>query len=301
MNKNIRLEDNVLATLHVSTTKSGKSLFVLEGTIRGPLCRILINSGASDFFCKSEWVREHQIPTVFGQKYRIEMADGSITTTRQRLRNKVLTVGTLDICLDAIMTKLNKFDIILGQSVNPDIYWSTKTIRDRKTGEAMVHGDEYTVHVAVHHLEADAMAKLLRQQPTDLFVIGLREVQDAVDDINTDQQPEWTTSLRDSLNELRTSLRSLTVYHQRASATSRLTWSAMNHIRSEHTACHRQNSERFTYNYKIYSQKVGFVRQISVRCPNFICTQEGWYHAYVRRLSETQRPYEETPYTVSPD
>jgi hypothetical protein len=45
------------------------------------------------------------------------------------------------------------------------------------------------------------MAKLLRQQPADLVVIGLREVQDVVDDINTDQQPEWTTSLRDSLNE----------------------------------------------------------------------------------------------------
>jgi hypothetical protein len=103
------------------------------------------------------------------------------------------------------MTKLDKFDIIIGQpwlqAVNPDIEWSTKTIRDRKAGEAMVHGDEYTVHVAVHHLEADAMAKLLRQQPAHLFVIGLREEQDAVDDINTDQQPEWTTSLRDSLNE----------------------------------------------------------------------------------------------------
>jgi hypothetical protein len=41
----------------------------------------------------------------------------------------------------------------------------------------MVSSDEYTVHVAVHHLEADAMAKLLRQQPADLLlVIGLREV-----------------------------------------------------------------------------------------------------------------------------
>jgi hypothetical protein len=40
----------------------------------------------------------------------------------------------------------------------------------------MVSGDEYTVHVAIHHLEADAMAKLFRQQPADLFVIGLREV-----------------------------------------------------------------------------------------------------------------------------
>jgi hypothetical protein len=65
------------------------------------------------------------------------------------------------------MTELDKFDIILGQpwlqAVNPDIDWSTKTICDRKTGEAMVFGDEYTVPVAVHHLEADAMAKLLMQ------------------------------------------------------------------------------------------------------------------------------------------
>jgi hypothetical protein len=62
----------------------------------------------------------------------------------------------------------------------------------------MVSGDKYTVPMAVHHLEA--MAKLLRQQLVDLFVIGLREVHDAVNDINTDQQPEWT-SLRYSLNE----------------------------------------------------------------------------------------------------
>jgi hypothetical protein len=65
----------------------------------------------------------------------------------------------------------------------------------------MVFGDEYTIPVAVHHSEANAMARLLRQQPTYLYVIGLREVNDAVDDIKTDQQIEWTTSLRDSVNE----------------------------------------------------------------------------------------------------
>jgi hypothetical protein len=65
----------------------------------------------------------------------------------------------------------------------------------------MVSGDEYTVLEAVHHLEADAMAKRLRQQPANLFAIKLREVQDKVDDINTDQQSEWTTWLRNSLNE----------------------------------------------------------------------------------------------------
>jgi hypothetical protein len=59
----------------------------------------------------------------------------------------------------------------------------------------MVSGDDYTVPLAVRHLEADAMAKLVRQQPPYLFVIGLQKVHDAVDDNNTDQQPEWTTSL----------------------------------------------------------------------------------------------------------
>jgi hypothetical protein len=205
MNKNVRLEESVHATLHVSTTQSGTSMFVLRGTLRGHRCRILVDSRASENFCKAEWVREHHIPTVAGEKYRIKLADGSTTTTRQQLRNEVLTLGTLDIRLDAIMTELYKFDIILGQpwlqAVNPDIDWSTKTIRGRKTGEAMVSGDEYTVPVAVHHLEAAVMAKLLRQQPKDLSVIGLREVQDAVDEINSDRQPEWTTSLRYSQNE----------------------------------------------------------------------------------------------------
>jgi hypothetical protein len=150
-------------------------MFVLEGTLRGHRCRTLVESGASENFCKAEWVREHNIPAVYGEKYRIKLADGSTTTTRQRLRNEVLTVGIVDIRLDAIMTELDKFDIILGQpwlqAINLDTNWSTKTIRDRKTGEAMLSGNEYTVHVAVHHLEADAMAKLLRQQLTDLFVI----------------------------------------------------------------------------------------------------------------------------------
>jgi hypothetical protein len=180
---------------------------VLEGTLRGHRCRILVDYGASENFCKAEWVREHHIPTVFGEKYMIKLADGSTTTTRQRLHNEVLTVGTMDIRLGTIITELDKFDIILGQpwlqAVNPDIDWSTKTICDSKSGEAMVYGDEYTVPLAVHHVEADTIAKLLGQHPADLFVIGLREVQDAADDINTDQQADWTTSLRDPLNEFK--------------------------------------------------------------------------------------------------
>jgi hypothetical protein len=46
----------------------------------------------------------------------------------------------------AISTELDKFDIILGkpwlQAVNPDMDWSTKTIRDRETDETMVSSDE---------------------------------------------------------------------------------------------------------------------------------------------------------------
>jgi hypothetical protein len=44
-------------------------MFVLEGTFRGHRCRILVVD-YSENFCKGEWVREHQVPTVFGEKYR---------------------------------------------------------------------------------------------------------------------------------------------------------------------------------------------------------------------------------------
>jgi predicted aspartyl protease len=129
MKKNVRLEDNIPATLHVSTTQSGTSMFVLRGTLRGHRCRILVDAGASINLCKSEWVRKHHIPTVSREKYPIKLADGSTTTTRQRLRNEVLTVVTLDIHLDANMTELHKFDIILGQpwlqAINPDVDWFT--------------------------------------------------------------------------------------------------------------------------------------------------------------------------------
>jgi hypothetical protein len=91
MNKNVRLEDSVPATLHVFNTQSRTSLFVMEGTLRGHRCRILVDFGASENFCKAEWVRENHIPTVTGEKYRIKLPDGSTTTTRQRLRNVVLT------------------------------------------------------------------------------------------------------------------------------------------------------------------------------------------------------------------
>jgi hypothetical protein len=107
MNKNVRLEDSIPATLHVSTTESRTSMFVLEGTLRGHRCRILVDSGSSENFCKAEWVREHHIPTVFGEKFRIKLPNGSTTTTRRRQRNEVLTIGTMDIRLDAIMTELD--------------------------------------------------------------------------------------------------------------------------------------------------------------------------------------------------
>jgi hypothetical protein len=67
VNKNVQLEDNVPATLHVSTTQSRTSLLELEGTSRGHRCRIVVDSGASENFCKAEWVRGHHIPTVLGK------------------------------------------------------------------------------------------------------------------------------------------------------------------------------------------------------------------------------------------
>jgi hypothetical protein len=46
-------------------------MFMLEDTLCGYRCRILVDFGASENFRKGEWVREHHVPTVSGEKYRI--------------------------------------------------------------------------------------------------------------------------------------------------------------------------------------------------------------------------------------
>jgi hypothetical protein len=79
------------------------------------------------------------------------MADGTTSPTRQRLWSEMPKVGTLDIRLNAIVIQLYEFDILISQhwlqAVNPDIDWSTKTMRDSKTCETMVYCDEYTALV----------------------------------------------------------------------------------------------------------------------------------------------------------
>jgi hypothetical protein len=60
----------------------------------------LVDSSASENLCRAELVWEHHIPRVYGEKYRIKLAYGITTTTRQRLRNEVLIVGTMDIRLE---------------------------------------------------------------------------------------------------------------------------------------------------------------------------------------------------------
>jgi hypothetical protein len=136
----------------------------------------------------------------------------------------------------------------------------------------MVSDDEYTVPVAVHHLEADAMAKLHRQQPTYLFVNGLREVQDAVDDINIDQQPEWTTSLRDSLNEFTDIIKEPDGLPPTRECDFEINLECDEPPKERTCRMSPANSGRFKYSYKTYSQKARFVRLNLRTVPRFY-----WY------------------------
>ena len=137
INSNVRLAgENPTSTLCMSG--SGSKLLTLEGSVRGSTCKILIDSGASENFASTTWVHKNNIPRISGSKYRIRLADGSLCTSTHILHGEVLTMGERDYQLSAVCTDLDKFDIILGQPwlevVNPDIDWTTKTVRDRKSG-----------------------------------------------------------------------------------------------------------------------------------------------------------------------
>ena len=206
INTDVKLGGEQEATLCVSRTPTGTSLLTFEATVNGNPCRVLVDSGASDNFCHRDWLRNSRLRTTTGTKCRIKLANGTVVSTTERLEGAVLRAGRLSVNLTAVSTELDKFDVILGQpwleSANPDIDWSTKTIRDRQTGEILIEGMDYTVPTAVYHLTAHDMAKQLRRdKKAEMFVVTLKEVQESVDALETDQPPQWTQSLRDTVQD----------------------------------------------------------------------------------------------------
>ena len=193
-------------TLAVSTSTAGTKLLTLTGTVRGRSCRVLIDSGASDVFVRRAWVTQNRIPMVTGDPFRIMMANGATNKTTQRLRGEALTLGSMEVTLDGIVTDLDeKFDIILGQPwltrENPDIDWAARVVKDRTSGRLLAACEEYTVPVSVRLLDATTMAKSLRKEPLEVFVVGIRKVLDDIHDLKSDQNEQWTNQLREHLED----------------------------------------------------------------------------------------------------
>jgi hypothetical protein len=115
------------------------------------------------------------------------------------------------------------------------------------------------------------MAKMLRQQPTYLYMIEKREV----DDIN----PVWTTSLRDSMSEFTDIIKEPGGLRpsRKCNFAISLEWDEPPKEQTYRgTVCHRQKSERLMYNCKTSSLRAGFVRLNLRTVPRF--------YLYARRM-----------------
>ena len=96
--------------------------------------KFLIDSGASDCFVSSEFVRVHGLKTVkTKEKLKIYLADGSVRVTGECVKQVCVSFGEHTEFLDLQVLKLPKYEVILGKfwldRWNPQINWKENVLK----------------------------------------------------------------------------------------------------------------------------------------------------------------------------
>ena len=91
-------------------------LLCISGTLEGFPMKFLVDSGASDCFVSTEFVREHGLKTVkTKEKVKIFLADGSVRVTGECVKQVCVSFGEHTEFLDLQVLKLPKYEVILGK------------------------------------------------------------------------------------------------------------------------------------------------------------------------------------------
>ena len=117
-------------------------LLCISGTLEGFPVKFLIDSGASDCFVSSEFVRVHGLKTVkTKEKLKIYLADGSVRVTGECVQQVCVSFGEHTEFLDLQVLKLPKYEVILGKfwldRWNPQINWK-ENVMQWKVGSRVV-------------------------------------------------------------------------------------------------------------------------------------------------------------------
>ena len=178
---NLRTGPRRTANLTAAVTGDHR-LLTVRGSLGNTAVRVLIDSGATLNFVSRSHLRQHngqlQHRLSTGPKTRVRQADGTRTTSSTYLRTE-LKIEDYSTKISALSTDLGSWDLILGRQwldeVNPDIDWTTNTVRDRNTGNILFQGEDYVPPAEVNLVSAQDFARQLRKTGTsDVFLATLK-------------------------------------------------------------------------------------------------------------------------------
>ena len=163
-------------------------LLCISGTLEGFPVTFLIDSGASDCFISSEFVRAHGLKTVkTKEKMKIFLADGSVRVTGECVPQVCVSFGEHSEFLDLQVLKLPKYEVILGKfwldRWNPQIDWKNNVMKWKlgsrvvevsgipTTSESEQMSSLFNLGSYVEEISAQRMRRLAQREPVFLAVV----------------------------------------------------------------------------------------------------------------------------------
>ena len=159
-------------------------MFVLQGSVLNRTeeipARVLLDSGASNQYVSSRFVRNHKVPvgTADDEPHLVQVADGSYMEAGG-VAAFTLTFGRFHSRIKAKVLDLPDYDIILGfdwlRTHNPDIDWRTMTIKVREEDGSLY---ELLPQSSLRYVQTHEVAYALRDQ--EIEVISASQAEKAI-------------------------------------------------------------------------------------------------------------------------
>ena len=191
----------------VSTLHTSDELLCFEGTICGAPARFLVDSGATQDFISSSFVRSHKVPTARRSPLRVRLANGSLSTTSHVCPSLRYQIASFEEARDFVVTALESYDVILGKTWltqhNPLIDWEQHSVR---LGSTVLHGAKHEPRAQVFLVDARKMMKTLKKgKASDVFLATVESIvepsEEEVRRPRTDQSEAWNSELYKLLDQ----------------------------------------------------------------------------------------------------
>ena len=149
------------------------------GYLHNRRVRVLIDSGASDNYLSTAFVNQYTLPTVPNYAPAVMLADGHKSDASRRVEDQHLRLGHRQITFNAVVTKLQHYDLILGapwfRAHGPiQMDYDQRTCTFQLAGRTIVLSANLYIDDAGTQLSALQAKRALRNPDTPAYLAFIR-------------------------------------------------------------------------------------------------------------------------------